>query len=71
MSLSHLFISVLLKCSALTKVLYTMEKDLIPMGRSLLSFGSAGYTEENHILSWSRWGDSAGGIDLVERELTI
>ncbi|XP_056910365.1 deoxynucleoside kinase isoform X1 [Takifugu flavidus] len=38
-----------LKCSALTKMLYTMELDLIPFGRSFLSFGSAGYTEENPI----------------------
>lgn len=48
-----------------------MELDLIPISRSFLSFGSAGYTKENHILSWSREDDSAERIDLVEREFTI
>lgn len=50
-----------LKCPALTKVLYTMELDLIPIGRSFLSFGSTGYTDpiqnlgdKKMCLSWSR-----------------
>lgn len=43
MSLTLIY-KFVLKCPALTKVLYMMELDLIPIGRSFLSFGSTGYT---------------------------